>query len=101
MIFHEVIHPDRLIGGVDTSWRSLLRIASLKIAHTESVHTLLANHELSQIVGSGIVKDGVRVVDAFNEGIALSFHDDAGQVQDSLESFRAIDASGPPVRFVG
>ncbi|MFG0257101.1 MAG: hypothetical protein ACF8GE_04280 [Phycisphaerales bacterium JB043] len=87
VIFHEVIHPDQLVGGVDHSWRSLLRIAALKTRHPESVHTLLANHELAQIVGSGIVKDGVRVVDAFNEGIEASFFDESARVQEAIEGF--------------
>jgi hypothetical protein len=87
VIFHEVIHPDRLLAGIDSSWRSLLRIATLKTAHPESVHTLLANHELAQIVGSGIIKDGVRVVEAFNEGIEFAFFNESPTVQDSIETF--------------
>ncbi|MHC4977354.1 MAG: hypothetical protein ACYTF7_12260 [Planctomycetota bacterium] len=87
VIFHEVIHPDQLVGGLDHSWRSLLRIAALKIAHPESVHTLLANHELAQIVGSGIVKDGVRVVEAFNDGVEAAFYDESARVQEAIEGF--------------
>lgn len=87
VILHEVIHPDHLVGGVDTSHRALLRVAAIKLAHPEQAHTLLANHELSQVVGAGIIKDGVRVVDAFNEGVALIFHDHAQRVQQAIEAF--------------
>lgn len=84
---HEVIHSDRLMAGVDMSHRALLRVAALKVAHPERVHTILANHELSQIVGSGIVKDGVRVVDAFNAGVEQVYADAAGEVQDAVGEF--------------
>jgi len=87
VILHEVIHSDRLIGDIDMSHRALLRVAALKAQHPERVHTLLANHELSQIVGSGIVKDGVRVVDAFNAGVEHAFGADAERVQEAIGGF--------------
>jgi hypothetical protein len=87
VILHEVIHSDRLIGDIDMSHRALLRVAALKAQHPERVHTLLANHELSQIVGSGIVKDGVRVVDAFNAGVVQAFGADADRVQEAIGAF--------------
>ena len=87
VILHEVIHSDRLIGDIDMSHRALLRVAALKAQHPERVHTLLANHELSQIVGSGIVKDGVRVVDAFNAGVEQAFGDEAQRVQEAIGAF--------------
>jgi hypothetical protein len=87
VILHEVIHPDHLVGGMDMSHRALLRVAAIKLAFPEQAHTLLANHELSQVVGAGIIKDGVRVVDAFNEGVAMIFHDEAERVQAALEAF--------------
>jgi len=84
---HEVIHSDRLVGGVDLSHRALLRVAALKRKDPEEVHTLLANHELSQIVGAGIVKDGVRVVDAFNEGVEYAYGAEAPAVLDAIAAF--------------
>ncbi len=84
---HEVIHSDRLLNDMDFSYRALLRVAALKRDHPELVHTLLANHELSQIVGAGIVKDGVRVVDAFNEAIDFTFGDDAHLVNHAIGDF--------------
>jgi hypothetical protein len=87
LTLHEVIHSDRLINAMDFSYRALARIARLKADHPEHVHTLLANHELAQIIGQGIVKDGVRVVEAFNEGVAYVFGEQAGVVQDAIETF--------------
>lgn len=84
---HEVIHSDRLVGGVDLSHRALLRVAALKLKDPEEVHAILANHELSQVIGAGIVKEGVRVVDAFNEGVGYVFGDDAPGVIDAIAEF--------------
>jgi hypothetical protein len=84
---HEVIHSDRLIGGVDFSHRALLRVAALKRLHPEGVHTLLANHELSQIVGAGITKDGISTRRAFNEGIEQTYAGEAGRIEAAVERF--------------
>jgi hypothetical protein len=85
--FHEVIHSDRLLNGLDLSYRALARIAELKLNAPERVHTLLANHELAQIVGAGIVKDGVKCVEAFNDGLAYVFGDDWEVVSAALGEF--------------
>ncbi len=85
--FHEVIHSDRLLNGLDLSYRALARIAELKIKAPERVHMLLANHELAQVVGAGIVKDGVRCVEAFNDGLGYVFGDDWEQVAKALGGF--------------
>lgn len=87
LVLHEIIHSDRLINGMDFSYRALARVAALKAAHPEKVHTLLANHELSQITGAGIVKDGVKVVEAFNEGLEYAFGEDTPGVQEAIREF--------------
>ncbi len=87
LTLHEIIHSDRLIAGVDLSYRALARVASLKVEHPELVHTLLANHELSQIAGAGIIKDGVKVVQVFNEGLEYVFADEAPKVAKAIEVF--------------
>lgn len=89
---HEIIHPDRLINGLDFSYRSIARVADLKAAHPERVHVLLANHELSQMVGAGIVKNGVKVVEAFNDGVEYIF---GGRAFDVLEAIKVFVRSMP------
>ncbi len=84
---HEIIHPEKLVGGVDFSYRSMARVADLKSAHPERVHVLLANHELAQMVGSGIVKNGVMVVEAFNDGVEYVFGDRGLDVLDAVKAF--------------
>lgn len=87
LTLHEIIHSDRLIGGMDFSYRALARVAALKAQHPEYVHTLLGNHELAQIVGAGIVKDGIRPVDAFNAGVEYIFGGDAPVVEEAIAQF--------------
>lgn len=87
LLLHEIVHSDRLVDGMDFSHRALARVAALKAAFPERVHVVLANHELAQMVGAGIIKDGVKVVEAFNEGVEYAFGDDAGAVQDAIREF--------------
>lgn len=87
LTLHEVIHGGRLVNDMDFSYRALVRIAALKAANPEHVHALLANHELSQIVGAGIVKDGVNVVRSFNDAVEFTFGDDAKAIQEAIGAF--------------
>ncbi|MFG0251755.1 MAG: metallophosphoesterase [Phycisphaerales bacterium JB038] len=85
--FHEVIHGDNLIGDMDFSYRMLARIAELKLRFPEQVHALLGNHELSQIVGAGVLKHGINCVEAFNEAVEFTFQDEAERVREAIECF--------------
>ncbi len=87
LTLHELIHSDKFMNGMDFSYRALARVAALKAEHPEHVHTLLANHELSQVVGAGIVKHGVRVVDAFNEAVEFTFGEDEPRVTAAINDF--------------
>jgi len=84
---HEIIHPDLPESRdlpLDTSYEGLVRIAYLKSQYPELVHILLANHELAQAIGSGIMKNGVKCVEAFNAGIHSVFGDESHRVHDAI-----------------
>jgi len=90
LTLHEIIHPElpETIGlPIDTSYRGLARIAYLKAQHPERVHVLLANHELAQAIGSGIMKNGIKVVDAFNAGVESVFGDESHRVHEAITDF--------------
>lgn len=87
LTLHELIHSDRLVNGMDFSYRVLARVAALKAAFPEFVHVLLANHELAQMTGSEVAKDGIRFVEAFDEAIDFAFGDDAPRVREAVKSF--------------
>lgn len=84
---HEIIHSDRLLNGMDFSYRGLARVAALKAASPERVHPLLANHELAQLMGGLVVKDGVRCVEAFDDALDYQFGDDAPLVRAACKRF--------------
>jgi len=85
--FHEIIHSPRLLNGMDFSYRALTRVAALKAAFPDRVHTLLGNHELAQVQNAGIIKDGVRSVDVFNDAVAYVFGDDGPRVLEAVGRF--------------
>lgn len=87
LTLHEIIHPPRMVNGMDFSFRALARVAALKAEFPERVHVLLGNHELAQVLGTAILKDGVRVVDAFNAGLEYAYADDAPRVAEAIKAF--------------
>ena len=84
LTLHELIHGERLMNGMDMSYRVLVRAAALKARFPGHVHLLLANHELAQIVGAGVMKNGVNCVRAFNEGLAYVFGELAEEVSGGI-----------------
>ncbi len=87
VILHELIHGPHRVNGMDLSIRTLMRVAALKIQYPKQVHLLLANHELSQLNGDEILKDGVSVVKAFDEGVGYIYGDRAGDVSAAMAGF--------------
>lgn len=87
LTLHELIHSDNIVNHTDFSFRVLVRAAALKVAFPEYVHVLLANHELAQLTGAEVVKEGVRCVAAFDEGVNVSFHDRADDVREAIKRF--------------
>ena len=84
LILHEVIHGPGRINGRDMSVRMLARVAALIVEHPRQVLMLLANHDLSQLNGEGIVKNGVSVVEAFDAGVDFLYDDRADAVRDAM-----------------
>lgn len=87
LTLHELIHGERLVNGMDYSYRVLTRVAALKRAFPERCHVLLANHEIAQLTGSAVAKNGVRCNDAFDEAIEASFGDGASRVREAVRAF--------------
>jgi hypothetical protein len=87
LTLHEIIHSDKLINGVDLSYRALTRVAALKARYPEHVHVLLGNHELAQLTNAGIVKEGVKSVEVFNGGLEYVFGSEADEVNGAVNDF--------------
>lgn len=84
---HELIHGESLQNGLDLSYRVLVKAAALKVMRPEHVHVLLANHELAQIVGAGVMKGGVNCVKAFTGGLEYVFGEEATTVSAAIDAF--------------
>lgn len=88
LILHELIHGDRFdANGADGSWRMLFQAAELKCDFPNQVHFLLANHDLAQVHGEGIMKAGLSVCEAFNAGVKRDFGLDATGVMLAITEF--------------
>jgi len=74
LILHELIHGDHFDEkGAEDSWQTLYRAVELKCDFPGQVHFLLANHDLAQIHGEGIMKSGLSVCEAFTAGLKRDF----------------------------
>lgn len=88
VILQELIHGDKIDpSGAEGSWEILYRAAELKCDHSGQVHFLLANHDLAQIHGEGIMKAGIGVCEAFNAGVKRDFGDRGTVVTAALAEF--------------
>lgn len=87
LVLHEIIHPDRLVNGMDFSYRALAKVADLKHRFPERVHVLLGNHELGQMLNATIMKDGVKNVDAFKAGLEYAFGEEWTRVESAIHEF--------------
>ncbi len=88
LILHELIHGDHYDeNGAEDSWSMLYQAAVLKCDFPNQVHFLLANHDLAQIHGEGIMKAGLSVCEAFNAGVKRDFGAQASNVQVAITEF--------------
>ncbi len=74
LVLHELIHGDHYdSSGAEDSWQTLFKAAELKAEHPGQVHFLMANHDLAQIHGEGIMKAGLSVCEAFTAALKRDF----------------------------
>lgn len=87
LTLHEIIHSDRLMHGMDFSYRAITKVAQLKADYPEFVHVLLANHELAQMLKSPVLKDGIKCVEAFEMGLHYAFGGESDRVEAAIDDF--------------
>ena len=90
LILQELIHgpPDPRTGH-DRSIELLLRAARLKCSLPDQVLFVLGNHDLAQLTGGEITKEGRGVCKAFAAGVAFAFGDDGEEVLAAVGEFLA------------
>ncbi|MDX1563839.1 MAG: metallophosphoesterase [Phycisphaeraceae bacterium] len=87
LVLHEVIHGPHMVNNLDLSYRMLASVAELKLKYPNQVHLMLANHDLAQINGVGILKHGMNVVEAFESGLDYLFGDRGSDIHDLIARF--------------
>ena len=88
IVLQELIHGDKVDAkGAEGSWEMLYRAAELKCDYSGQVHFLMANHDLAQIHGEGIMKAGISVCEAFNAGVRRDFAERGSSVTVAITEF--------------
>jgi hypothetical protein len=87
LVLQEIIHGPLDANGRDRSVELLARAARLKVAHPGQVFFLLGNHDLSQVTGNEITKEGHGVCKAFVAGVTYNFGPEAEEVMSGLLEF--------------
>lgn len=88
-LVHEInkYHEDR----PDLSHRLVDLVSALKCQYPERVHLILGNHELSEVTGRTIGKDGQALNERFRQGIETSYGPMAGDLHQAyLVLFAAL-----------
>jgi len=83
-IIHGTIDPRT---GHDRSVELLLRAARLKVSMGPKVVFIMGNHDLAQITGNEILKQGRGVCKSFIQGLQYCFGDEAPEIIDSVDAF--------------
>lgn len=88
LVIQEIIHgPLDPASGHDRSVELMLRAARLKINYPEKVLFLLGNHDVAQLAGGEITKEGRGVCNAFAAGLADAFGEEAEEVMQAVFEF--------------
>lgn len=88
LVFQEIIHgPPEGSGGHDRSIDLLLRAARLKVSHPRQVLFLLGNHDVAQVTGNEISKQGRGACKAFVAGVQFAYAEAADEVLQAINEF--------------
>jgi len=80
IVLHELLHtPTIQADEPDPSFWLLIEAARYKYEFPEQVHFLLGNHEIAQLTGRDIVKDGLYAVANFRNTVLKLYGEDRGQ----------------------
>ena len=89
-MLQEIVH-----GPVDPETRRdrsaevLLRAARLKVSYGDQVYFLLGNHDVAELTGNDILKDGKGFLGDFAAGVEFCFGRDAPEVGEAIREFLA------------
>jgi len=88
IILHEIIHEEvASFSDSDNSHKLLLDAARWKCDFPDQVHFLLSNHELAQITGHEISKNGRIVTRAFEDAVRDAYGKRGDEVNKAIREF--------------
>lgn len=73
VILHEMVHAEKHGDEIDHSHEVLLLAAEYKCQHPEQVHFLQSNHELAQLTGYQIAKNGRLVIQDYSDAVLAAY----------------------------
>ena len=96
VVLHEIIHEEAVdLSGRDDSHFVLLDVARWKCAYPDQVHILQSNHELAQLTGHEITKNGRIVTVAFEQSVMQSYGTGGQRVMDAMHEYlRSLPLAG-------
>ena len=86
LVLHELIH-DFCNRGKDYSYEILQDAAQLKIDYPDQVHIILGNHELAEVEGMPIQKDGRVIPLVFSEARMKALGKTGQEIRDAAKGF--------------
>lgn len=94
LVLQELIHGSRLYpdGGGDKSHQLVDLVCALKCQYPDRTHLILGNHELSELTGRSIGKNGVALNALFRQGVETAYGARGAEV---LEAYLALFAALP------
>lgn len=93
LVLQELVHDPRVDpdGGIDPSHRLVDLVCGLKCQYPDRVHLILGNHELSELTGRSISKNGVALNALFRAGVEASYGSEAdGMIAAYHDLFRSL-----------
>jgi hypothetical protein len=93
LVLQELVHDTRVDPdcGIDRSHRLVGLACALKCQYPDRVHVLLGNHELSELTGRSIGKNGAYLNALFRQGIEADFGERADDFSNAYhELFAAL-----------
>lgn len=88
VILHEIIHEELATPDArDDSHEVLLEAAQWKVDFPDQVHFLMGNHDIAQLTGSEITKNGRLVTVDFEDAVEQSYGKYGSQAMDAIRAF--------------
>jgi hypothetical protein len=88
VILHEIIHEEVYgMNGADDSHEILLAAAEWKVQFPDQVHFLMGNHDLAQLTGNEITKNGRFVTLEFEESVHRAYGVEGTRVLEAIRAF--------------